>query len=912
MKVRHLVRNWMVAPLSIVLISTVVVSSASGADQIVGSAGTDTSFPLTESAVTVSGRGDFSGVAITVNQTRELTNQAVSITWQGAEPTIEGPGRFAQNFFQIFQCWGEDDQFVPTNPGPPPEQCVQGATSGVYEGTNSASLPNGNTTTRIISRKGYENFDPTVGFFDPRTDLSWRPFRSVDGTVVNAQTDPNFNPNLVGGNFWQNPFFDPVTTNELNSGLTRANGKGEEIFEVLTGLESTGLGCGQRLIPDAAGNLQSPRCWIVIVPRSTTAKENVGTPFADGLDGVVTSPLSPSAWRNRIAIPIEFTPIDNACELGKAERRLIGNELPLRALRSWQPALCSRPGTPPYSYASTGDITARSQLLKPQTGAAGMVLVTRPVAPALVSKKNPIVYAPVTLSGVVIGFNIERFPKTDGPVEEQALAGIRVAELKLTPRLVAKLLTQSYAGQTRIYESPPYGWVKANPGDLGADPDFLQFNPEFELLLSTSPRTFGGLQLPSGTSDLAEQVWEWILNDPEARAWLDGAPDEWGMRVNPVYATTAAANSNGQAFGQPVPNSFPKADPFCYQPTFDGKVFPPLCGTEWLPWSRGLADSARITRIASDGARIVLDPARSSFRRDSPQPIGRRAILSITDTPSAIQYGVQVAQLSQAGDNGPDRRFVAPDSDGILRGLDAMTPGAVGTVLEPDPGAVVDGAYPLTSLTYAAIAPLSLDATSRDEYADFAEYAAGQGQTPGLRPGQLPLGYTPIPDALRSQAMIAATAIRELTLPPPAAPAPESAPAPVPEAAPEAAPAPAPEPAPEAAPAIARAPSRAVTSTAPNTGTSSSPPSTDVAPASESAPVESVPTEVADAEPTDTPEEEVSNASVPTPFAAAVRGRLAVPVMGVMALGSLLAALEISKRPRKLAAAGTPPAGGPS
>jgi hypothetical protein len=837
----------------------------------------------------MSGRDQFSGLTITVNQTEDLANQAVSITWEGAAPTIEGPGRFAQNFMQIFQCWGDDDQSVPTNPGPPPEQCVAGAISGTYEGTNSPSLPNGNTTTRIISVKGYENFDEAVGYFDPRTNVSWRPFRSVDGNVINAHTDPTFNPNLVGGNFWQNPYFDPITTNEVNSGLTRPNGKGQEIFEVVTGVESTGLGCGQRVILNDGGSRTTPQCWIVVVPRGTAAEENAGTPFAEGLDGVVTSPLSQSAWKNRIAIPISFTPIDSACQLGKTERRLIGNELPLRALRSWQPALCATPDAPPYSYASAGDITARSQLIRPQIGAPGMVVVSRPVEPVVVSPSNPILYAPLTLSGVVIGFNIERFPKTDGPLEEQALSGIRIARLNLTPRLVAKLLTQSYVGQVSINGPSPYEWVLGNPRDLGLDPDFLQFNPEFQLLTSGSPRTFGGLQLPSGASDLAEQVWAWVLSDPEARAWLDGEPDEWGMRVNPVYATKAETNSSGQPFGVPVPNSFPKADPYCYKPTIDGKQFPPLCGTEWMPWTRGLADAARVTRLAADRARIIVDVARTNYRSDSPQAVGRRAMLSLTDTPSAAQFGIQVANLSQAGDNGSDRRFVGPTSASLLRGLETMKPGAVESVLEPSPGTVLDGAYPLTSLAYAAIAPLSLDATSRDEYADFVEYAVGPGQTPGLEAGQLPQGYAPLPETLRSAALVTATSIRELVLTPaPVAPPPPAAPAPAPTEAPQPA-----APSPTQSRVVSSRPTRAPSTITP--APADSVPSAEVAIVEPPAAVE--PEEVIDSV------EEVKAAGILTPVVAVAQSRLAVPAVGMVALGSLLAALEISKRPRKGSAA---------
>ncbi len=56
------------------------------------------------------GRGAFADLEITVNQTKNLTNQAVSVTWTGATPTIDSGGsRFGENYLQIFQCWGDDD-----------------------------------------------------------------------------------------------------------------------------------------------------------------------------------------------------------------------------------------------------------------------------------------------------------------------------------------------------------------------------------------------------------------------------------------------------------------------------------------------------------------------------------------------------------------------------------------------------------------------------------------------------------------------------------------------------------------------------------------------------------------------------------------------------------------------------------
>ncbi|MGZ7086124.1 MAG: hypothetical protein ACXVIH_07350, partial [Ilumatobacteraceae bacterium] len=536
--------TWLLGPLAI-LAMTVLATSGARAVPIAGSQGTDTALPPTDSQVTVQGRGEFANLAITVNQTDNLTDQAVSITWTGGQPTVSGPGRFGRQYLQIMQCWGDDDGTVAANPGPPPEQCEQGAVAGTYGGVPAGVYPAGFALSRVISRSDWANFDANVGVLDTRDTNVWLPFRSVDGTVVNIQTDPAFNPAVIGGHFWLNPFYNIITTNEIAGAVTGPDGTGAELFSVVTGVQSSGLGCGQKVQPVAGGGKKVPQCWIVVVPRGTPAEENVGTPWEGTIAdqaGVVTSPVSPAAWQHRIAIPISFNPVDSPCALGADERRLSGSEVAYPAVASWQPSLCANGDLPPYSYAPVPDGSARLQLLSKAPGAPGMVVVSQPIPPTAVDPANPVVYAPLTVSGLVIGFNIERNPRTDAPPEEQQLAGVRIADLNLTPRLLAKLLTQSYRGQVNIQQPPPYAWTANNPAHMGLDPDFLQFNPEYALLQTADTRTFGGLQLPEGSSDAAQQLWAYVLADPEARAWLDGQPDPWGMKVNPVYATTAAAN----------------------------------------------------------------------------------------------------------------------------------------------------------------------------------------------------------------------------------------------------------------------------------------------------------------------------------------------------------------------------------
>ena len=879
-------RAWYLGPLAVVSVALIPWVNAGAGDAIPGGQGTNTALPLTESALTGKGRGAFTGLSITVNQTRELTNQAISITWTGGAPTLTNPGTFSGNFLQIMQCWGDDDGTVPGNPGPPPEQCVQGAI-GSTTPPPQAIYPDAYAVSRIIGVVGSPGFEPTAGFVDTRSSLQWRPFRAVDGTVVNVQNDPTFLPGTTGGNSWLNPYFNSVTTNEIAGAKTDANGRGAELFEVHTGLESSGLGCAQKVQATLAGT-KVPQCWIVIVPRGEPKVENAGTTTGTPSAGqpVSTSPMRSSAWQNRIAIPIELVPIDSPCSLAAEERRLAGSELVQAALSSWQPALCVTGDLPPFSFAPVSDAGARLQLATSAPGGPGMVMVSRPLGVTEIDPNSPVVYAPVALTGISVGFNVERNPKSGNP-DAAALAGVRVAELNLTPRLVAKLLSQSYRQQVEFGGAAPatYTWLTGNPQSMATDPDFLRFNPEFELLISSDDRTFSGLQLPSGTSDAAQQVWEWVLADPEAAAWLGGQSDEWGMQANPVYSTDAQRNPTGIAFGTPVPQTFPKAEPYCFQApgrgTDNAIVPPPLCGTDWMPYSRNFGDTAKAARIAFDGARIVDNPLAISssqvWTRSTPQYSGKRMMLSLTDTPSATRLGLQMARLSRAGDNRADREFIAPTSGSLLAGVAAMRPAAGSPVLLPSPTAA-PGAYPLTALVYAAIKPLSLDAVARGNYAAFLDYVAASGQVSGPQRGQLPAGYAPLVGTLAAQTVSAAEQVRTLVAPAAAVTTTTTT---------------------TLAPVVASGPITSVVR----------PSSGGVLPTPVFTPVEAI-TDV----PVDTPTTTTTVIESAPPTTVATSGavvaaaaptkrmgvvRLAVPGMGAVALGSALGALEITKRARR-------------
>lgn len=868
-------------------------SAVARADAEPGSQGTDTSLPSTDSAMTVPGRGKYADLKITVNQTEHLLNQAVSVTWTGGTPSNRPGSRFFGDFLQIMQCWGDPDGTVPGNPGPPPAQCEQGATMGAYNPPDSAV--NRGATRRLLGLDSWDVFDPNIGYHDASTHEWWMPFRAVDGTTINIQENAKFDPSNPNGDYWLNPYFNMVTTNEVVAGPTQKDGSGSELFQVVTGVESSGLGCGQRVQHLADGTTKVPQCWIVVVPRGTPTEESEGFPFAlPELAGVQTSPLIPSAWANRIAIPISFNPVDSPCSIADIERRIAGNDLAHPAIESWQPVLCSGAGSPPYSYAPVADSTARSLLSHPQPGSAGMVVLSEPLPPANVDPDKPIVYSPLSISGVVIGFNAERNPKSEAPATEQELAGIRVAEMNLTPRLVAKLLTQSYSSQFTISGvSPRFDWMQDNARHLGADPDFVRFNPEFDLLDIGDTRTFGGLQLPLGNSDAARKVWEWILADSEAATWLAGVPDEWGMRVNPIYSTNPAVNPSGLAFADPLPNSYPKSDSYCYQPPATATFLPPAaCAIEVIPYAQNMRDAAVRARTAYDAAKIAGNPfANNSFeywKATEPQRIGARSMLALTDTASAARFGLQTARLSRAGDDGAGREFVASTSTALTSAVDAMSPGEEPQVRELAPAAVPAGAYPLTTMTYAASAPLGLDAKARAEYAAFLRYAVTQGQHPGLELGMLPPGYAPLPAGLVAQGLHSAELIESLEPAEPAEPATTTPTTVASSSVPQAD-----DQAPSDIPAVQSSPSTSSGRRKP-AATSSTSTSTPESTASTTVPAASA------FSTTPTSSQPTSSVAGSTPSSSVAPAlRWAMPSLAGFSLLSALAAMEISRRPRR-------------
>jgi preprotein translocase subunit Sss1 len=561
----------------------------------------------------------------------------------------------------------------------------------------------------------------------------------------------------------QNSFFGQYDTNEIPFGITRPDGSGYQTFETLTYRESEGLGCADIL--KSGPNKGHPRsCWLVAVPRGQTdIPESDGTrrQYSDFQSRLLqSSPLTTSAWNDRIVFPLDFQPVGQPCPLNAKQRPVGGVDTSSEAVLRWQPALCANGGTV-FSYVKLGDAVVESNLTGPDAGTAGVGFLNAPVS-AQVPSDRSLVYAPVAVSGIAVAAQVERSPLKEPDNPEATLEGAAVSGIKLTPRLVAKLLTSSYQSAVGPLIATPQtrpGYIRTNPEGVGKDPDFLALNPAFKHLSGTNVNL--DLVIPTGVAYTTSMVWRWIEADQEARDFVAGVPDPWGMRVNPFYQGLDLSS-----------RTFLKIEPQCGHPAkTDPNVqyLPPLCQLDVHPYAQDFFESARNTARGDTKAlrwatgTTNEDPRIKPLYAVAPPLPGSRSLLGVTDTALANRFLLPTVELRNAAG-----RFVAPTVQSMQAAVASMRhTGAPGVTVD-DPETASKAAYPLTTVTYAVAAPNQYTAQAAHDYASFVRYAAGPGQTLGTAPGTLPFGYAPLTPAQRRQALTAADQIQARVGPSPA------------------------------------------------------------------------------------------------------------------------------------------------
>jgi hypothetical protein len=503
--------------------------------------------------------------------------------------------------------------------------------------------------------------------------------------------------------------------------ITTTAGTGQANIDIETNLENSFLGCDQK-----------HPCSLVVVPGQGGAASNCkdhsgdiglfgsGNALAANTFSLTTGSSGPCSWNNRIVIPLSFAPTPSGCPKRSAAFNVAGSPMMADAMQQWLTGLCAGRHGMTINYDSTlGEPTAVTNVVSKTDQVA---LTTLPASADGVSTAGrPFVYAPIAVSAVSVAYWIDN-----------TSTGEQQTGLKLNQRLLAKLLTTSYNPQIACQGVPPPAncdpGVENNPFNIFFDPEFQALDPAIATAVPTQPVYTGQANfvptVMSGPSDMTWTVTRWIGADSSASSYLAGTFDPYGMHVNTYY------------LGVKYPtNTFQVQDPALwwaneYQPVF------------------GLSKVVNYQAVSQDsGSNIpTVNPNGSTtYAKDPAEQVGHRALIAIVGQgDSALNHFPTAAIANAAGD------YVRPSNADMAAALSHMSSDGSGTrqvnLTNKDPKA-----YPLTMVIYAMVPTSGLSHAKATAIARFLDFAAGAGQTTGIRPGQLPPGYLPLPASLRAR-----------------------------------------------------------------------------------------------------------------------------------------------------------------
>ncbi|GGH51306.1 hypothetical protein [Microbacterium album] len=708
---------------------------------------------------------DFKDLEVTVSQTRGLRDQAVTVTAKGLAPTVRTTGQGVRNYLHVFQCWGPDplaDDFAQT--------CQWGGYSNKEVG---GSIPPtirnlfGDDSNSIIGRGGV-------------------PFRAVTGDVSAPEQIYPGGPGTSGfPTQGIQHFFTASTSNERPFVPVAADGTARTNFVVQSGAAQPYLGCGDRR--SAAGE----RCWLVVVPRGSHSGALpdgpvCGRPLPDNSYGRQTTiqigePLSPdcSFWDNRVVVPLDFDDPYLSCPPGSAERGVVGSELVSDALSSWQPRLCAGADGAAFNLTTNTGNLARAQLL---TGQTGMVAVSRPLTERTIGPTDPsllaqadVRYAPLANTALVIGFVAE------------SQQGTVYSDVRLTPRLIAKLLTQSYRGNVPYINASWNAANRVSESFAALRLDHLVDDEEWGALGNPPAPRGPGEGVDRGENawvvvgphgdDAIAQLWEYVLADADAVAFLRGEPDPWGNTVNRYYLPPDHDDAAGGGYDllSAPPDAFPKIDqslvPTAATAATDYRGMQ-IDSTSFHPYSASF--QANAVRIANVDRRMTNRWDKDSLAGWTAEPpllplLTGRLLLGPVTASAAEHFGLHAAQLAlpleetTTAETVRTAREFVPYSDGtVAAAVAAATVDPDTGMAVPDAASLPPGAYPLATTLYAAVDLNSprLDAPARADYALLLDYAAGQGNVRATARGGLPDGYVPLTETQTAAARQLAAALR--------------------------------------------------------------------------------------------------------------------------------------------------------
>lgn len=723
-------------------------------------------------------------VTVTADVTTNLKDrQGVHITWSGAHPTggvvYDATSQYAvdQEYpVVVLQCRGVDSPTASPQNMLMPQTCYTQTPNQRYEPAIRGAFPPyrldryATAADRALS-VGAPKPLPADCALDPSMADHWVPMNAADGTTYYG----GFN-GCAGLSPDQSTVANALSPASTTFGATLADGTGSADFIVQSAQSNATLGCSSTVA-----------CALVVIPIMGISCDSDAAslpaadqpPAAEKADDAATcqaagqfSPTAPgdqshdfpsdmavsgslwwsaSNWRNRITIPITMAQSSAVCDVvsNSTPEDFYGSPYMTQLVQQWAPRFCLDPKLFRIQQVSTSEVASKSLLDGGLTNGRylGIKSVFQSMPPDS-AFTNPVVQAPTAISGWGIAFVIDD------------VKSHQLTSLNLDARLLAKLLTMSYPASINVAQAwareDKYQVQSHNPLDIIQDPEFRALNPNLNIPTNVINQIWASSTLfaMSSDSDVMTALTSYINADADARAWLDGRPDPWGMVVNPYYAKIAL----------PV-SLWPQLDPTYIDVNNncigDGHlpIMPliagPVSDPELVAFNMQYAISnSQVNCTLPTG---VDDANSRRLAGEGRQATGFRFLLGVVGLADAARYQLNLASLetyksADALDTFTDatgRTFAAPSTGGLR---------AAAKLLQPDPGLNTwtlpyeqlrsndkyANAYPGTMLMSTDVPTIGLTAADAGNYANFLTYAAGPGQQLGTGNGQLPDGYLPI------------------------------------------------------------------------------------------------------------------------------------------------------------------------
>ncbi len=673
--------------------------------------------------------------SLKVDHTKNLRGrERLKVSWSGARPSAGrasnpyGENGLAQEYpVVIMQCRGVDDPSLPEARQLKPETCwtsTRQQRSQSTDGLFAVWRHDLYATDTDRGQKSGLGSIPSECHDNPDFSTHLTPFVSAAGKTYAACNGDTMPPEAAVG-----AAFPPAEV----SAFTNLDGKGQLNYEVRSATENESLGCTEKT---ACSLVAIPIMGLSCIDADKECRKDGrlapgSSNFAgDGVDAAV-SPVywwSASNWRNRVSVPLTFGLPPDACDVldKRAPTPFYGSELMSQAALQWSPAYCLRKDRFKFQHNSLGDEPAFALVEKGEAPAA-FVSGTRER-----STSDPVGYAPTALTGFAVAFIVDN-PGNSG----------ERTTLNLNPRLIAKLLTQSYAGSTRGQQHPG---MEHNPLSLNVDPEFAALNPGLDSIAREAAATVLSL---SESSDVIKTLTAYLEDDREATAFIDGKPDPWGMVVNPSYKELKLPVSEFPMLDDFVPTSSLQCQIQNPAPYF-GQLAAPFNSLRKI--AEAVLDAWPNVQTKCDGAGNATEPFKVG--RVDRQGIGARFMLGIVSLGDAARFGLRTASLQTSSTASPTKKFtnddgrtfVAPTNASVLAAARIAKSEGTGSAFSMSMAKLrkTPDAYPGTMLVYTTAKLQGLKKSDAKKVAEFIRIATTEGQVRGSGNGKLPEGYVPI------------------------------------------------------------------------------------------------------------------------------------------------------------------------